>query len=296
MSKDSSHPPASVFLEQMLLLAFVIHVVASLSMALLLLPGVPGGSNVQAFARAAYVAQHPLLWRLGWLPWQITAGVDLLVGVALLRAAWIPRVPAVIGMGVTLAAVVPDQISEFRWVTEGVRLAEAAVRGGNVHEYERFEQAVMLGIGGYAGIAYTLMGIAWSWCFAAAGTWSRVLTGLSIPTWILLGFPGVGFFLPVELQPAAVVVAISNAGGFVLLLIWLALVTEAVLRRVRPEESHGRYAPWRLPRRDAVSRMLEWLGNSRFARAFGEWIPPVAFVSDITDVIYVNYVVDEADR
>ena len=41
--------------------------------------------------------------------------------------------------------------------------------------------------------------------------------------------------------------------------------------------------------------MLDWLGNSRFLRALGEWVPPVAFVSDITDVIYVNYVV-EASR
>jgi hypothetical protein len=43
-----------------------------------------------------------------------------------------------------------------------------------------------------------------------------------------------------------------------------------------------------------VRRVLDPLGNSRFVRALGEWLPTVAFRSDIADVLYVNYVVDAA--
>src|SRR5262249_6500560 len=40
---------------------------------------------------------------------------------------------------------------------------------------------------------------------------------------------------------------------------------------------------------------LDGLANSRFARTLCEWLPPVSFVSDITNVFYVNYLV-EAER
>jgi hypothetical protein len=44
-----------------------------------------------------------------------------------------------------------------------------------------------------------------------------------------------------------------------------------------------------------LGRLLNLLANSRLARAFGEWLPPLALASDITHVIYANYLV-EAER
>src|SRR5262249_51707552 len=80
--------------------------------------------------------------------------------------------------------------------------------------------------------------------------------------------------------------------GFPLLCLWLVLVTEAVMRRARPEEAHGRLARWRHPWPGPCGRLIDVASNSRFVRGLGEGVPPVAFVSDIRDVIYVNYLVE----
>jgi len=59
--------------------------------------------------------------------------------------------------------------------------------------------------------------------------------------------------------------------------------------------SHGRYAAWIRPSRGRFGRLCTAFANSHFARALGGILPPPPLASDITDVIYVNYLV-EADR
>jgi hypothetical protein len=100
--------------------------------------------------------------------------------------------------------------------------------------------------------------------------------------------------LGIDRVPPALIAA-GNAIGFILLMLWFVLVTEEVLRRGRPAELHGRYAPWRYPRRAVVGWIVDAAANSRLLRAVGELLPSPVFVSDITDVIYVNYLV-EAER
>lgn len=68
-------------------------------------------------------------------------------------------------------------------------------------------------------------------------------------------------------------------------------VAERALRRTRRQSRYGRYAPWIHPRGRRAAPM-NWVANSRLLRTLCERIPPVTFVSDITDVVYVNYVVD----
>ncbi|HKW21002.1 MAG TPA: DUF2071 domain-containing protein, partial [Ktedonobacterales bacterium] len=80
----------------------------------------------------------------------------------------------------------------------------------------------------------------------------------------------------------------GNAISFVLLLLWLALAAELVLRQARPTTAWGRYMPWRYPRR-AVGWLLDPLANSRFLRALSEPLSVLAFRSDIQHVIYTNY-------
>src|SRR2546430_529476 len=87
---------AARFLERTILFTFAAHALGMITMALFLLPGMPGGTNALLLERAAYVASHPWLWRAGWFGWQLTALSDLLLGVALLRTPWIPKLAAMI--------------------------------------------------------------------------------------------------------------------------------------------------------------------------------------------------------
>ena len=274
-------------LERALLFTFVIHGVAMGTMAFLLLPAMPGGGTADDAVRIRLIADHPWLFRLGWLPWQLTALSDVLIGIGLLRTSWIPKVPAAITMMLTLAAVVPDQAGQALWLTKGIELAQS----GDAAGYLAFETRIFEWIAVWAGVLYTVAALGWTWCFAAAGTWSRLLTGISLVLWPLFLYANGGPKLPAAIRPSPEVVAAGNAVGFLLLQLWFALVAEKILRRSRPDAAHGRQAPWRHPGRRR-GRVLDLVANSRFVRAFTEIPPPLAMVSDITDVVYVNYVVD----
>ncbi|WP_405584155.1 DUF2071 domain-containing protein [Streptomyces sp. NBC_01092] len=70
-----------------------------------------------------------------------------------------------------------------------------------------------------------------------------------------------------------------------------AWAAEHALRRTRQQTRYGRYAPWIHPR-GRLTAPLNWVANSRLLRRVCEWLPSVPFVSDVTDVVYVNYVVE----
>lgn len=287
--------PAARFLEGALLFTFILHGLAMVSMALLLLPGMPGGNAVSDASRIAYIAHHPWLWRLGWFPWQVTALSDLLLGIALLRTPWMPRIPALVTATLTLLAIAPDQYGQAVWITRGVTLAQEAVRSGNNTAYLRFEAPTFQLVAGWGAMGYLFGAIGWTWCFAAARTWSRWLTWLSVAVWSVFFFATIVLFLPPRLRPGPLLVSTGNAVGFVLLQLWFILVAEKVLARSRVAASHGRYAPWRHPRAGLLGRTCDLVGNSHFGRCIGEQLPVIGFASDITDVIYVNYLVP-ADR
>ena len=290
-STHDSTPFAARFLEQALLMTILAHAAAMVSMALILLPGMPGGSHPLS-ARVAYIATNPWLWRLGWLPWQITALSDVLIAVALVRTRWIPHRAAVLIVLTTLIAVLIEQPGELSWITQGVTLAQAALESGNSAAYFQYETHVYLQIAGWAAAMYTITACIWSWCFARAKVWKSHLTALSCITWGLLLAVSIGPLLPALYRPAAEVIAAGNAIGFILMLLWFSIVAELVLRRSRPTSATGRMALWIHPRHSLASTPLQLIANSRLASAFGEWIPAIAFISNITDVIYVNYLVE----
>ena len=290
----NASPLAARFLERALLITILAHAAAMASMALLLLPGMPGGNNALD-VRAAYIAAHPWLWRLGWLPWQITALSDLLIAIALLRTVWIPRRAAIFVVFATLIAILIEQPGELAWITQGVTLAQTAAQTGNLADYAQFESHIYLQIAGWAAAFYTIAACGWSWCFIRAKVWQPRLTWLSIVTWGLLLAVSIAPLLPEVYRPGDQFVAAGNALGFALMMIWFCVVAELVLRRSRPNSRYGRMAVWIYPRRDFVGYLLNGIANSRLARAFGEWIPSIAFISNIRNVIYVNYLV-EAER
>lgn len=278
------------FLEQSLLFNFLIHGFALLGMVTLLVPMLPGGTTPLDADRIVLIATRPWQFRLGWLPWQLCAVSDVLLAVALVRVRWVPKLPAVIVLILTLVAVVPDQYAQAMWITRGVTLAQT-----DSVAYLAFEKEMFPLTAGLGALFYTLSALGWTWCFAAAKTWSRALTLLSIPTWIAMGVAVVGPLLPDSVRPSPTFVSTANAVGFVLLQIWLGLVTEQVLRRARPYESYGRLATWRHPRKNLFTRVVDIFANSRLFGAILEPLPEIAMKSDITDVVYVNYLLP-ADR
>lgn len=292
---SASSPGAARFLERALLFTFVAHGLGMVGMVLFLIPGMPGGGVTDNAARVAYVAAHPWLWRLGWFPWQLTALSDVLLAVALIRTAWIPRLPAYVTLLLTLFAILPDQIGQALWITQGIRLAQEAHRTGNLAAYLQFEQATFTAVSAWAATLYTVGALGWTWCFAAAGTWNRRLTWLSVVVWGIFLVASVGPLLPPPLRVAPAVVAAGNAVGFLLMEFWFLDVLEQVLRRSRPDAAQGRYYAWRYPRAGLLGNAFTALFSSRLLPHLFEYAPPVRMVSDIRDVIYINYLV-EADR
>jgi hypothetical protein len=275
-------------LEQALLITFALHAMAMIGMLALLLPGMPGGGVADPLARVAYIAEHPWRWRLGWLPWQLTAASDVLLGIALVRARSIPRLPALLTLLATLAAVVPDQVGQALWITRGVSLAQEAARTGDPAAYLGFETRVFPAVAGWGATLYTVGAVGWSWCFAAAGLWSRLLTVLSVVLWTLFGVISPALLLPPGWQVSPAVVSAGNAVGFVLMEIWFLLVAEKAMRARAPIATHGRWAPWTHPRRDLLGRLLDAAGDSRLLAWLTRQLRPRALQGEIHDVVYVN--------
>lgn len=295
MSNEVAPLRASKFLERALLFTIAMHGLAMLSMAVILLPGMLGGTSTTDAQRIAYIANNAALWRLGWLPWQLTALSDLILAVALVRTNWIPKVPAVIVLLLTITAMSIEQPQEFWWVTKAIELARQAVKTSSPQVYLMPESYAFIQVAAWAALFYTLAALFWTWCFAAAGTWCSWLTLLSIPTWLDLLFVSLAPLMPPGWKPAPNIVSGGNALGFVMMMLWLVIVLEMVLRRSRPITKWGREALFRHPIGGLAGWCLDLVANSRAARYALEWMPSVAFASDIRDVIYINYIVP-ADR
>ena len=261
------------------------------AMALLLAPMLPGGGSLDDAARVAFIASNPLRFRLGWLPWHITALSDLLLALAFVRTSWVPRLPAFVVLALTVVALVPDQGSQLYWVTRGVAAAQQSVAEGNPSLYLALEAQLFPLTAAWAALLYTLGAIGWCWCLAAGGAWNRHMTRLSAVLWGLFLLITVSPLLPAGLRPPAVAVAAGNALGFALMELWFVLVIEHILRRDVSDQPHGRWAPWVAPDRGLIGRSLGLLAGSRALRDLGSFLPVLAFRSDIRDVIYVNYLV-----
>ncbi len=207
------------------------------AMALSLAPMLPGGGPLPDAERVALVAAQPLRYRLGWLPWHLTAASDLLLAWALLRTPWVKRGPAYVQALLTTVAVGFDQYGQYLLVVDGVELARQAAQGlpGGVEAFLRHEARAMPITSAWAAFLYTVGSVAWSWCLASAGAWSRWLTRLSLPLWSGFAVVSLSPLLPVAVRPSASLVAAGNAVAFVGLEAWFWLATGAVRRFARPD-------------------------------------------------------------
>lgn len=254
-------------LQLALLFCLVVHVLAMGSMATVLAPAMD--MSVDVATRAAWVAENPWRWRLGWLPWQGCALSDILVSGALLRWALARRGRyrgAVVGLATvallcTVAAVIPEQWAEGYAVTTMPSLDVAA--------YAKAEVWLLVMTGTCGGLGYDVMLVFWVLALAVAAPPSRwktlalVLTGVDF---VLFAIAGVGVWqvTKVEGYPDFFFVQAANTVAFPLLCVVNVLMAGLAGQ--------------------AVGRDL--LGGIR------DMTRPIPFLplrSDITDVVYLNW-------
>lgn len=280
------------WLERALVFTLLAHVAASLAMGLVLLPGMPGGPNAAPLARAAFMAAHPIAWRIGFFFWHAVSASDLLLSLALLGASWrAKRLPAALALLGTLAALAFEQPAEILWQTRMMDLAREAVAGGDAAPFAAQEAALYALTAAWSTLAWSLTAICWSWGLAKLGIWRRGLTWFSAGLWGLFLLLGLVPLAPPTLVPPAAVVA-GNVVGFAAMVGWFAWVTELALRHARPTTDAGHWKVWRHPGRGLGAHALNLIANSRLLRLLGGWLPAVSLASDIRDVVYVNYLVE----
>lgn len=135
----------------------VTHALGMLGMVLLILPGISPHESVET--RIRYIAEHPTLWRIGWLPWQLSALSDVLLTAALLhwahvtgaRRAWSWLLAST---SLLLAALVPDQYAEARLISDFMHERDPSVWLDELRIHAWLS-------GTLAVVGYTLMTMCW---------------------------------------------------------------------------------------------------------------------------------------
>lgn len=158
LALQSPHVTASYRRLRIAVVLFVVtHALGMLSMLWLVLPGLSPHLTVDA--RIRYIAEQPTLWRLGWLPWQLSALADVLLTAALLHWAHATRARRawawlVASTPFLLIALVPDQYAEARLISDFMRVREPSAW------IEQLRMHAWLS-GTLAVLGYTLMTLCW---------------------------------------------------------------------------------------------------------------------------------------
>jgi uncharacterized protein YqjF (DUF2071 family) len=288
-------------------LSLVAHLAAVLAMLLVLGPGLD--TEASALERANYVAGHPWLWRLGWIPWQLTAASDLAVSITLLNyVRTLPGRPgfvaAVFGIFATIVAVIPDQWGEAILITQFLADAQSVAAGtGDLVAYVALEARLLDMTGTFGAGAYTLMTAAWLFTVAQSARVGRVHSKFIYFGLMVCLFFGVTVFANALSTRGATVeggypgfawVYTFNALGFSSLMIWMAwmaVVLEIGHSHRNPSEDQALHR-LRWPAPGIVGHLAEFVasrGIRDLVRAVCPWAPTMK--SDITDVVYLNWLV-----
>ena len=211
------------FLERTLLFSLVVHLLAMASMAVLLIPGMPGNSPLSDGPGGLY--RRPSVAVAGRL--------------AALAPERIGRPAA--GAGVAAAAggapagrrahraadgagrLARPQIGQGLWETQGVALAQS----GPLAAYLAWEAPVFAAVAGWGALFYSLAALGWTWGSRRRplGTRDGPLFGGALGVVLVASFSALA---PGGLGPLAPLVPVMNALGFVLMLGWLAILTEVL--------------------------------------------------------------------
>ena len=163
--------------------AAVVNLAAGLVMLLALRHGIPAGER-DLPARIAYVTEHTLTWRIGWLVWNLAA-ISLLGFFVALAARWRDRAPILCVLALLCAAggLAADL---------GAETILAAVSPGLEEETYAAVESVAIALTGYLGNGlYAVGGILLTWAgrrdlppgllWLAATVWTAALW-LSVAT------------------------------------------------------------------------------------------------------------------
>lgn len=288
-----------------LLFCVAIHVLALLTTALILMPGLDMTSDT--LARAAWVAAHPWLWRGGWFLWALSALGNVLMSVALCAA--LASAPGKPGLAIAVSAaafaavgVVPDMFGNLGMVFDLVE--RAAEQPLDPVAYIAAESTHLWRVGSLAALLYTLMGIGWLFAVvrACGGVWRhRVLVTFGLLSATIFVFSAiangraivaageVGIYEGYEVGAAA------NALAFPLWLLtalWIGSILCEAHHDWRPNpDRESRALRW--PHPGLIERLMTRAANARgprdLIRAGLGRIALVPLRSDVTDVVYLNW-------
>ena len=290
----------------------VTHALSLVSTGLWLLPGI--NTELSVAERAAYIASHVTQWRLGWLPWQLSAASDVWVAVALIgwtRAVGDERAQrwAWLGAGLLLVAIVPEQYSE----------ASLSLKFPSVTGALWLEQLIqyMWLLGTWANTGYTLMTGCWLLALrslaqrapaghTAAGVWPRWAEALLLSLFLASSLANHLAWNPragVERIGAFQLTALLNGLAFPgLLLLGIALAMHAGELQSRetrpgpgPDAQRPRWPVGGAPLGAWLARLAGSPGLRDLARVLQSWLPFPKLRSDVGDVLYLNWLVP-ADR
>lgn len=143
------HGPTAAYI------AAAVNLVAGLVMLLVLRPGVPAGEG-DLSERIAYVGEHIVAWRVGWLVWNLAA-ISLLGFFVVLAARWRERAPILCGLALLCAA---GGLAADLGAETILAVVSPGLRGAS---YETVE-SISIALTGYLGNGlYAVGGILLTW-------------------------------------------------------------------------------------------------------------------------------------
>lgn len=298
-----------------LLFTIVAHALGLLSMATILRPGV--ADNFNTLEQAQYIAEYPNLWRLGWLPWNLSALGNIIFGVFLI--AWTRSRPnktgwilASLALFLTICAVIPDQYGEFLLDTELVKLAQSSAPLASspqdpiLDSFARRQRELLTMLGYTANNLYILMSIVWIFVILRICPQSRARTSFVAVSYIAnIFFVGVSAASLArqngptdEFLTQFWVMMALNGLSFPLLLLQMILMAVTLgeahhLNNPSPDDHLHKFRwPDQSPR-SLLAHLINARGLRDLIRASSTILPIPVMKSDIRDVVYLNWMVPE---
>lgn len=298
-----------------LLFTIIAHALGLLSMATLLRPGVADDFN--ALEQAEYIAHNPNTWRLGWLPWNLSALGNLIFGAILI--AWLRARPsksgwilASLALLLTIFAVIPDQYGEYLMDTELVQIAQSSAPLASsaddpiLDTFVNKQRELLTMLGYSANNFYVLMSITWIFVVLQVCPETPARRAFVITSYLAnIFFVGVSAASLArqngptdELLGQFWVMMILNGVSFPLLLVQMTLMAvtfgEAHHQNNPSEDDHLHHfkAPdhsWK----SKLASIINAKGLRDLIRASSSIIPIPVMKSDIRDVVYLNWMVPE---
>ncbi|MFK7986449.1 MAG: hypothetical protein AB8I08_10485 [Sandaracinaceae bacterium] len=280
-----------------LLMFIVAHGLGMLTMAVLLRGGMDA-AFADGAARQAYVAGHPWAWRLGWVPWQLSALSNLAVNTTLLLWLRERRKPLALGwvaLGLCVVAAIPEQWSELQLGTRFVALAQSEDTAAFVDAWRT--HAWITGV--WAAAAYTLMTGVWMRIVrqvAGRGAWGGWLETALLGAFVAgTAFTHVAVAYPTWEARAFLLGGALNGLAFPGLALWAVFAAARVGRAAAEEHPDPTDRAFRLrwPTGRALRfcRVLGSDGVRDLMRPLSRLMPYPTLRSDIIDVVYLTWLV-----